>query len=90
MSCRTSGAGSAPQPGGAAGPVLTVCAGSRFRPLAVGYLRVWPSDPQGHAYALSQVGPTCIGRVVAARIWAATVRGERGELPRTRRIFKRI
>ncbi|MGH3874922.1 MAG: hypothetical protein ACRDSR_26040 [Pseudonocardiaceae bacterium] len=45
--------GSATQPGGVARPVLTLGAGSRFRPLAVGYLRLWPNDPPGHADALS-------------------------------------
>ena len=53
MSCRLSWVGPATQPGGVAGPALTLCAGSRFRPLAVGYERVWPSDPPGHADALS-------------------------------------
>lgn len=53
MSCRTSGAGSAAQPGGVVGPVLTACVGARFAPLAVGYLRVWPCDPPGRADALT-------------------------------------
>lgn len=53
MSCRTSGVGSATQPGGVAGPSLTDCVGSRFRPLAVGYVRQCPSDPPGHADALT-------------------------------------
>lgn len=53
MSCRLSWTGPATQPGGVARPVLTLCAGSRFRPLAVGYVRLWPSDPPGHADALS-------------------------------------
>jgi hypothetical protein len=53
MSCRLSLTGPATQPGGVARPVLTPCAGSRFRPLAVGYLRVWPSDPPGHADTLA-------------------------------------
>jgi hypothetical protein len=48
-----SGVGSAARPGGVAGPTLVPCAGSRFRPLAVGYRRVWPSDPAGHADALT-------------------------------------
>lgn len=52
MSCRLSWTGLATQPGGVARPVLTPCAGSRFRPLPVGYLRVWPSDPPGHADTL--------------------------------------
>jgi nucleotide-binding universal stress UspA family protein len=45
--------GSTAQPGGVAGSALTDCAGSRFRPLAVGYVRLWPSDPPGHADALA-------------------------------------
>jgi hypothetical protein len=53
MSCRLSWTGPATQPGGVTRPVLTPCAGSRFRPLAVGYLRVWPSDPPGHADTLA-------------------------------------
>jgi hypothetical protein len=53
MSCRTSGVGSATQPGDVAGPALTDCVGSRCRPLAVGYVRLCPSDPPGHADALT-------------------------------------
>ncbi|MGH3566984.1 MAG: hypothetical protein ACRDRH_13320 [Pseudonocardia sp.] len=53
MSCRTSGAGSAAQPGGVAEPTLTHCAESRVAPLAVGYLRVWLSDPPGYAHTLT-------------------------------------
>lgn len=52
MSCRTSGAGSA-APGDAAGSALPLCTGSSLRPLAVGYLRMWPSDLPGHADALT-------------------------------------
>lgn len=52
MSCSRSWTGSAPRPGGAAGPALA-CAGSWFRPSAVGSLRVWPNDPAGHTDALS-------------------------------------
>jgi hypothetical protein len=53
MSCRLSWVGPATLPGGVGGLVLTDCAGSRFAPLAVGYLRVWPSDPPGHADTLT-------------------------------------
>jgi hypothetical protein len=53
MSCRLSWVGPATQPGGVARPVLTLCAGSRFRRLAVGYVRLWPSDPPGLTDALS-------------------------------------
>jgi hypothetical protein len=53
MNCHLSWAGPATQPGGVARPILTRCAGSRFRPLAVGYLRMWPSDPPEHADTLT-------------------------------------
>ena len=53
MSCRLSWTGPATQPGGVARPVLTLGAGPSFRPLAVGYLRLWPNDPPGHADAPS-------------------------------------
>jgi hypothetical protein len=52
MSCRGSWPAPATRPRSAAGPVPTLCAGSRFRPLAVGYVRPWPSDPPEHAEAL--------------------------------------
>lgn len=52
MSCSRSWTRSAPRPGGVVGPALA-CAGSWFRPSAVGSLRVWPSDPAGHTDALS-------------------------------------
>jgi hypothetical protein len=32
---------------------LPVCAGSRLRPSAVGYLRLWPTDPPGCAGTLT-------------------------------------
>lgn len=51
MSCRLSWTGPATQP--FARPVLTLCAGSRLRPSAVGYVQLWPNDPPGHADALS-------------------------------------
>ena len=53
MNCRLSWAGPATQPGSVARPVLTRCAGSQFRPLAVGYLHVWPSDTSQHADTLT-------------------------------------
>lgn len=53
MSCRLSWAGSATQSGGVTGPVLTVRAGLRFRPLAAVYLRAWLSNPPGHADTLT-------------------------------------
>ncbi|MGH3751865.1 MAG: hypothetical protein ACRDRP_04055 [Pseudonocardiaceae bacterium] len=53
MSCRLSWTGLATQPGGVARPVLTLGVGSRFRSLVVGYVRLWPSDPPGHADALT-------------------------------------
>lgn len=52
MTCRLSWVGPATQLGGVAGPAFP-CVGSRFGPLAVGYLRVWPSDPPGHVDVLS-------------------------------------
>lgn len=50
MSCRLNWTGPATQP--LALPVITLGAGSRFRPLTVGYVRLWSSDPSGHADAL--------------------------------------
>jgi hypothetical protein len=52
MSCRTRGAGLATKPAGVARPALP-CAGSRLRPWAVGYLRLWPHDPPKHADTLT-------------------------------------
>jgi hypothetical protein len=49
MSGRLSWAGPATRPGGAAGPALTPCAGSRLRPLVVGYVRLQACDPPGFA-----------------------------------------
>jgi hypothetical protein len=53
MSCRLSRVGPATQPGGAAGPTLAPCAGPRLQPRAVGYVRLWLTDPPGHADALT-------------------------------------
>jgi hypothetical protein len=53
MRCRLSWVDPASRPGGAAGPTLTPCAGPRFRPLAVGYVRLRASDPLGHVDALA-------------------------------------
>lgn len=58
MSCRPARTGLVTQPGGVAGPTLTPCVESRFAPLAVGYLRLWLTDPPGRAEALP------------ARLWA--------------------
>ena len=49
MSCRLSRAGPEVRPGGAAGPALTSCVGSRLRLLVVGYVRLQASDPLGLA-----------------------------------------
>jgi hypothetical protein len=49
VSCRLSWAGPAARPGGAAGPALAPCAGRRWRPLVVGYMRLQASDPLGRA-----------------------------------------
>lgn len=53
MSCRPDWAGLVTRPGGVAGPALPACVGPRFRPLAVGYLRLWRTDPPGHAKTLT-------------------------------------
>lgn len=52
MSCRLSCTTPRTRPGGVAEPAL-MCAGSQFRPLAVGYLRPWPNDPPERTDALS-------------------------------------
>jgi hypothetical protein len=52
MSCRLSWAGPAARPGGVAGPTLAPCAGTRLRPLAVGYVRLQTSVPLGLAHLL--------------------------------------
>ena len=41
------------RPGRVAGPALQVCAGSRLRPLVVGYLRILLTDPPGHGDQLA-------------------------------------
>jgi hypothetical protein len=53
VSCRPDRDGLVTRPGGIAGPALPACAGSRFRPLAVDYLRLWRTGPPGHAEALT-------------------------------------
>lgn len=58
MSLRLSGAGSATRPGGAAGPALSPYAGSRLRPLALGYMRLPAFDPPGLADRLNLDTPT--------------------------------
>jgi hypothetical protein len=51
MSCRLSWGGPA-RPGGV-GPTLAPCAGLRWRPLVVGYVRLQVSDPLGLANQLN-------------------------------------
>jgi len=52
VSCRLSWVGPATKLGGVARPALPY-AGSRLRPWAVGYLRLWPHDPPKHADTLT-------------------------------------
>jgi hypothetical protein len=51
MNCRLSWIDPATQPEGVTEPTLAPCAGLRFHPWEVDYLRVWPSDSPGHADA---------------------------------------
>lgn len=53
MRCHLSRDGVVTEPGSVTTPFPMGCVGSRFRPLAVAYLRLWPCDPSEHADAVT-------------------------------------
>jgi hypothetical protein len=53
MRCHLSRGGVVTEPGSVTALSPTQCVGSRFRPLAVAYLRLWPCDSPEHADAVT-------------------------------------